>query len=219
MSRLSSRTRDLVRRVRDLGLAAFVVYALKRIFQALVYRKDVLRIFVREAAQIAPSAVQPNQSLRLEWFDLRTLRRYQSQHPRHLTDERLRRYEGWMAGGDRCYGLVDGESLVTMGWVRRTSVVEAAPEVGSRFSLPLGEPVAVIYDCWTFPEHRGRGAYAIGLDRVATVLLERIPRVLIYCLQSNTASERGIRRAGFELYATHVRRRLLGVERHATTMA
>jgi hypothetical protein len=74
-------------------------------------------------------------------------------------------------------------------------------EVGPRFSVPLNELLPVIYDRWTAPECRRRGYYAIALGRIAVGLV---------------ASARGIQKAGFQLYLTHVRTRFLGIERHTT---
>lgn len=60
---------------------------------------------------------------------------------------------------------------------------------------------AVLYDVRTMPEHRGRGLYPAALRWVQGALAEmHISRCWIYAERSNTASLRGIAKAGF----THV---------------
>jgi RimJ/RimL family protein N-acetyltransferase len=205
-------------KARGLGLYGFLAYATRRVFRAVVFRKDVLLVFsrTREHGDCRDTGRSGSQH-DLKWPDPRLLSDCGAQQPDYFTARRIDAYERRLAQGDRCWALFEDRTLLTLGWVGVRSAIEAAPEVGPRFSVALGERVPVIYDCWTAPEVRRRGLYSKSLDAVAGVLFIDHERVWIYCLESNQASARGIQRAGFRPRFRHIRRRFLGIERHVTS--
>ena len=203
-------------KARELGLSGFLSYATRRAFRAIVFRKDVLAVFSRSREDGDPRE-SPDPLPDLRWPDSYLLRECAAQQLDYLTPGRIESYERRLAHGDRCWALFEDRALLTLGWVGVRRAIQAAPEVGSRFSVALGERVPVIYDCWTPPEFRQRGFYSSGLDAVARTLLMDHERVWIYCLESNQASARGIQRAKFRPRFRHVRRRFLGIERHLTS--
>ncbi len=210
----SASIRSAVSKAQELGFSGLLAYAAKRAFRAVIFRKDVLLVFAlsRGLGDARNGSLGSQHDLR--WLDARLLRSCQEQRPEYFSrrtdaDQRL-------AQGERCYALFVEGRLVTVGWVGLRSAIEAAPEVGSRFSVTLGERVPVIYDCWTVPESRGRGYYSRVLESVAVGLLDQYEQVWIYCLEANSASARGIQNAGFRPRLTHIRRRFFGIERHLT---
>ncbi|MGI8571190.1 MAG: GNAT family N-acetyltransferase [Solirubrobacteraceae bacterium] len=212
----SAPVRAKLSKARRLGLSGFLVYATRRAFRAVVFRKDVLLVFSR-SREDGVTRESPGPQPDLRWSDSRLPRDCGEQQPDYFTPRRIDAYERRLAQGDRCWALVENEALLTLGWVGVRSAIEAAPEVGPRFSVAVGERVPVIYDCWTAPEFRRRGFYSQGLDAVARALFVDHERVWIYCLESNQASARGIQRARFRPRFRHVRRRFLGIERHLTS--
>ena len=174
---------------------------------------------MRERADVARPERPGDDQLELRNVDTTLLRRCQAQQPVYLSTLRILAYEARLACRERCYALFKGETLLTLGWVGLRTALAAAPEVGQRFSVPLGGLLPVIYDCWTPPEFRGRGYYPIALDRMAVTLLQDYRQVWIYTLETNLASVKGIQKAGFRPSLRHIRTRLIGIERHATTLS
>lgn len=209
--------RSALSKARRLGLSRVLSYASRRAFRAVIFRKDVLLVYSlsREDGHTRESG--PGSQRDLTWLDPRLLRNCTEQEPDYFTPQRIGVYERRFAHDDRCWALFDDRKLLTLGWVGLRSTIQAAPEVGSRFSVAMGEPAPVIYDCWTPPESRRRGFYSRAIQVVASGLLQDHERVWMYCLEANEGSARGIQKAGFRPSFTHVRRRFLGVERHLTS--
>jgi RimJ/RimL family protein N-acetyltransferase len=87
-------------------------------------------------------------------------------------------------------------NLVHFGYVMRQT----------RETAVLGEPAGtpLIGNCWTDPRARGRGIYPYALRAVVCFLRDRgMRRILIETDVSNTASRRGIEKAGFRLIRTY----------------
>jgi CelD/BcsL family acetyltransferase involved in cellulose biosynthesis/RimJ/RimL family protein N-acetyltransferase len=67
-----------------------------------------------------------------------------------------------------------------------------------RYFVPLGSGDVTIRKCFTFPEFRNRGVYSTALRHMVAVLAsEGARRIFIDCRTWNTASCRGITKAGF----------------------
>lgn len=62
--------------------------------------------------------------------------------------------------------------------------------------VPNAGRVAVIFDCWTSPDCRGQGLYPWAIRRLAAEATARGLAAWIYCYEQNTASRRGIEKAG-----------------------
>jgi hypothetical protein len=101
------------------------------------------------------------------------------------------KYRVFFDGGDRCaVARCDGTELACVCWIHLTDDYSFAP----------GTPVALIQNCFTFPEHRGKCLYSSTLRfvRCSMPSIASSPkRVFIDCLTANFASTRGIRKAGF----------------------
>lgn len=119
---------------------------------------------------------------------------------------------GWEARlerGDRCYGAWVGRDLAHYSWVQ---------SAGSHLIAGAGHTVQIapgeiwIYDCRTADAHRGQRIYPRTLARiVADHFAAGAHTAWIYTRGDNTASQRGLLRAGFT--ASHSLR-ALRVGRH-----
>ena len=107
-----------------------------------------------------------------------------------LTDHNFA-YREALQGEDLLYAATDESGHVsTYGFVLFNSF----------YKRILGESnqVPMIGNCFTFPQHRGRGLYANLLMSISGHLSSQgYQRVIITCAPDNLASVRGIQRAGF----------------------
>jgi hypothetical protein len=103
-----------------------------------------------------------------------------------------------VARGDLCHvARLDGGRPVHFAWVQRTGRHHMEP-AGVWFNVEATQ--AWIYDCYTAEWGRGRGVYTGVLAAILTGLQQSGARAAcIYTTQSNTASQRGIDRVGFQL--------------------
>jgi hypothetical protein len=97
--------------------------------------------------------------------------------------------------GSQCYGAAIGGKLVHYSWVQTT---------GQHSILDAGRRVEVspdefwIYDCRTSSSARGLGIYSYMLTFIARKHLQQgLRQGIIYTTVENTASQRGIEKAGF----------------------
>lgn len=99
--------------------------------------------------------------------------------------------------GDRVCVVRCGENLAHVSWFGIRTELEADYELGPNHPWPLKHPSGLIYDCWTAHQQRGRGLYPATVSLLTLKLLHEAPEVWIYCRTENTASRRGIEKAGF----------------------
>jgi ribosomal protein S18 acetylase RimI-like enzyme len=114
----------------------------------------------------------------------------------------LKRFED----GRRCYVAQVEDKLAAYGWVSFEE--EFIGELHLRLKLLPGE--AYIWDCATLPEFRRNHLYSTLLTYIlAELSTEHLHRVWIGADLDNTASQRGIARAGFQHVADLVLARVL----------
>ena len=69
-----------------------------------------------------------------------------------------------------------------------------------------------LYDAFTFPEYRGQNLYPAILNRILTHSCQKeLQRALIFVLDDNVASIRGVQKAGFREFQRVTYRSLLGL--------
>jgi RimJ/RimL family protein N-acetyltransferase len=79
--------------------------------------------------------------------------------------------------------------------------------------LRLGEKECEVKFCLTFPEYRGKGLYPAVLQTIQRYLRERGYRRCFICVKDdNTASIRGIEKAGFRIAGTTYVRKAFGLQ-------
>jgi CelD/BcsL family acetyltransferase involved in cellulose biosynthesis len=111
--------------------------------------------------------------------------------------------------GGRGYAVVgNGGEVQHFAWVARYEgfVMEELNEV---LRAPT-EGSVLIVDCWTPRQLRGRGLYAQAIRQLAALLSAEGKSVWIFTAAANTASVAGIKKAGFQMHAARVRRKVLG---------
>ena len=107
-----------------------------------------------------------------------------------LPEKDLQLFKGFSARGDRCAVARCGDTeLACMCWIEETTKYCFAP--GSRGFM--------IHNCYTLPEHRGKGLYPATLSFACNDLRSQVEaaRIFIECSVVNYASQRGILKAGF----------------------
>jgi RimJ/RimL family protein N-acetyltransferase len=111
-------------------------------------------------------------------------------------EEGLRR----LSRGDRCYTVrLDGR-LAHYSWVQASG---SHPITEAGMSIPVGNGELWIYHCMTAAWARGKGIYPATLTRIAGDYFEAgCHSAWIYTTRENTASQKGILRAGFRQAAT-----------------
>lgn len=107
-------------------------------------------------------------------------------------------YESRFRAGDQlCLTKYQGR-IAHLSWFGVRDRIDADYELGPDKPWPLKQRSGLIYDCWTEPGHRGLGLYPSTLNTLRDKLLDETPEVWIYCRAENTASRRGIEKAGFQ---------------------
>lgn len=97
--------------------------------------------------------------------------------------------------GDKPYLAFCGRVLAHVAWVCKRPEVEMGEIWGS---LAFRDNEAYIMDCETFFTFRGKNIYPVVLQRILKDLsAENVEKVFIGCSLSNTASIKGIKKAGF----------------------
>jgi hypothetical protein len=116
-------------------------------------------------------------------------------YPQWVNAARMKRAVERRQQGDRMLSLTNAQGrLQHVSWVRfDTAVVKGD---GSVLNLDPPRKVAVIYDCWTAAECRGRGCYPWALKWLTYQLEKEGHEVWIYTSVLNEASTRGIEKAG-----------------------
>jgi RimJ/RimL family protein N-acetyltransferase len=107
------------------------------------------------------------------------------------------------SSGDTCYGFFIDHTLVHVAWTSKGYL-----SIESGVTVTVDRCMA-IFDCFTVPEHRGKGIYHSVLSWLLKLLHEQgAERALIHVDPGNIASIKGIERAGFQpLYELRRRHR------------
>jgi GNAT superfamily N-acetyltransferase len=104
------------------------------------------------------------------------------------------------AGGSQPYVAWMGKHPVAYGW--SAAGCYEAPPTGA--DIPLSPDERVFWDFVTLPEWRGQGIYPRLLQAILTLEEPAASRFSIGHAADNTASQRGIVKAGFQLLAKFV---------------
>jgi CelD/BcsL family acetyltransferase involved in cellulose biosynthesis len=86
------------------------------------------------------------------------------------------------------------------------------PELNARLEAPSPD-AALLFDCWTPEAERSRGHYGRAIALIAEKVRSAGKRPWIFSMANNTASVRGIEKAGFERRYSLVRQRLFNLQR------
>jgi hypothetical protein len=111
-----------------------------------------------------------------------------------------------LAKGDRCYAILDGETLASYGWYARgeTSVTED-------LNLHFHPEWAYMYKGFTRPEYRGQRLHAIGMARAMMEHVREGSRGVVSFVEANNFSSlKSCYRMGYEKAGTIVALKLMG---------
>ena len=126
-------------------------------------------------------------------------------HPRKLQGARQR-----LQSGDKLFIARRADQILHVAWLATREQIACTSEVGPEPVITLPQPVSVIYDCWTPPDHRGQGIYQAVLHALVAHAPASVEETWIWCARSNGASAKAITRAGFILRARLGCRRWFG---------
>jgi len=116
------------------------------------------------------------------------------------------------AGKEKGFTLRDAKGTpVHFAWTTAFSGFFLA-ELNARVDAPCPEAV-LLFDCWTPVEARGRGYYGRAIGLIAEKVLSAGKRPWIFSAATNTASVRGIEKAGFQRRYALVRQRVFNLQR------
>ncbi len=151
-----------------------------------------------EAASCALAPRLPLERRTLELDELLQLGYYKALSFPEMVRDRL-------GSGAACHGFFLDGVLVNIAWTTRDHL-DMEP------GLVLREPSSVgIFDCFTFPEHRGKGIYLDTLIRLIRDARDaQVSTVWIAVHPQNLPSIKAIERAGFEPHRRIVLRRRAG---------
>jgi len=110
----------------------------------------------------------------------------------------------WLSQGARLWvGMIDGELAILL--FNRNPIQEGA------FFFPLTTNCGLVWNAVTLPKFRGRGLYPAMLRFISSSLFsEGIESIFISCYDYNTASIKGIKKAGFREIGRGVVRKRTG---------
>lgn len=133
------------------------------------------------------------------------LQRYTS----HIPDRSL--FPARFARGEQCWTAQRDSKILSYCWATQAPV-----EIGEIRCImhPRGDEV-YLYDAFTFAEYRGQNLYPALLQRMLDYSQQQgLRRALIFVLSDNTASIRGVQKAGFREFQRVHYRNILGFARY-----
>jgi hypothetical protein len=96
--------------------------------------------------------------------------------------------------GDRCYGALDGDKLVSFGWYSTRPTA-----VSDELLLHFDTDYAYMYKGYTLPEYRGKRLHGIGMARALRAYTEEGQKGLVsYVESTNFASLKSCYRMGYQ---------------------
>ena len=155
--------------------------------------------------------VQQSGGTRLEGLDLNRLASAVSDYvddPATCT-YLLRSADRLRKGGAESFGLVDAEGkIVHFAWATPFDGFYLS-ELNAKVDAPSPDSI-LLFDCWTPASERGHGYYGRAVCLIAKRVLQEGKRPWIFSAARNTASVRGLEKAGFQRRYSLFRLRALG---------
>lgn len=130
-------------------------------------------------------------------------------HTEHMTERRL--FQSRLERGEQFWTAQLDDKIIAYCWATGAPV-----EIGEvrRVVAPRRGEV-YLYDAFTFPAYRGQNLYPAILNRILTHSRQQnLQRALIFVLDDNAASIRGVQKAGFREFQRVTYRNLLGFSRY-----
>jgi ribosomal protein S18 acetylase RimI-like enzyme len=130
-------------------------------------------------------------------------------HTTHITDRHL--FQARLQRGEQFWTAQHQEKIISYCWATQEPV-----EIGEvRCLVSPRSDETYLYDAFTFPEYRGQSLYPALLQRIfAQSRQQGLRRALIFVLSDNTASIRGVQKAGFHEFQRVTYWNVLGCSRY-----
>jgi hypothetical protein len=98
--------------------------------------------------------------------------------------------------GDECFGIFDGEQLVSFGWYSNQPT-----QISDTLTLRFDRAWMYIYKGYTLRSHRGKRLHGIGMSQALSAYTRRGSRGLIsYVRSTNFQSLRSTERMGYQIF-------------------
>ncbi len=130
-------------------------------------------------------------------------------HTGQFTDRRL--FQARLERGEQFWVTQLDDKIAAYCWA-----TDAPVEIGEvrRVIRPRSGEI-YLYDAFTFPEYRGQNLYPALLHRILVQSCQQgLPRALIFVLDDNVASIRGVQKAGFREFQRVTYCNFLGLSRY-----
>ncbi|HVF55413.1 MAG TPA: GNAT family N-acetyltransferase [Pyrinomonadaceae bacterium] len=211
--RLAGATGAAARKAREVGVAGSLARAARR-GRLAVHHTERLLIFVATPSDV--KEVEP-ELLHGETCEFRRdeagdMLKFEGASPETVRDieATARSSRDSFRKGHNLYTVLVGGRLASWGWAYPVQK-DAIFFVESGQTLDTGPNAVAFHSLYTVADYRGRRLYPALLSRMLRdYFAEGAERVIIYCVETNTASRRGIERAGFRLSEIRVVSRWLG---------
>jgi ribosomal protein S18 acetylase RimI-like enzyme len=175
---------------------------------ALLFVKKTLCLFEVDLKVAAPPACEARVAVDYRVLDAAAWA--MQPHTSHIADRYV--FQARLERGEQFWTAQRDTRIVSYCWATGEPV-----EIGEirRVMSPRGDEV-YLYDAFTFPEYRGYNLYPALLQRILDHSREYgLRRALIFVLGDNTASIRGVQKAGFREFQRVTYRNVLGFGRYA----
>jgi hypothetical protein len=196
------------KRIRERNSAGTLVWFAGRLRDSLWSETEV---FFYEWSGPAPSDIGEGELRPLDLDQLAAAAQQYSED--ELTLAYLVRSAGRLrAGKEKGFALINSIGTpVHFAWITAFSEFFLA-ELNARVEAPCPEAV-LLFDCWTPVSMRGQGYYGRAIGLIANQVRSAGKRPWIFSAATNTASVRGIEKAGFERRYSLVRRKVFNLQR------
>jgi len=199
----------LRRKLQQLGVARtlhlLLVRALNQLFLFKILR-GIKLLEVDPAYLVCPDSYTPG------FLDEQQLRRFARDPQNELDDSFI---NDAMAKGDRCYAILDGDTLAAYGWYSRLPTRIDPPDL----LLDFDPDYVYMYKGLTNPAYRGQRLHAIGMNRALQCYLDEGARGLVsYVESTNFDSLKSCYRLGYKDFGSIYLARLLGLTLHLCSL-
>src|SRR5262249_28103377 len=114
-----------------------------------------------------------------------------------------------LARGDRCYGAIDGDTIVAYGWYSTKPTPVTA--ISEDMVLHFDSAYAYMYRGYTLPAYRGKRLHGIGMARAMEAYVREGSRGLVSVVDAaNFASLASCYRLGYRSFGQIICARIAG---------
>ena len=163
----------------------------------LVCTLRIIRVIELLPAWVDSAMTQPNTPYDCRFLGQEELLRYTSDPENRLSEQFVRTA---LAKGDRCFGILDGETLASFGWYSHCPT-----KIGRDGSFEFPTEFVYMFHGYTRPAYRGQRLHSLGLARAVQAFGEEGYHGLVSLLEpTNWPSRASSYGMGFKPFGTLV---------------